>query len=390
MPRATNQKQRLFALYRLLYEETDENHALSMEEILDRLADIEIPAERRAIYDDIEVMNNQFVEKPKDKNAFHFHIAKTKTNPIRYYLVNREFDLPDLKLLVESVRAFKFLSKGTTKRLVRNLEGLCSKPQLEGLRAKRYAVEYTKRREYTSKKVNMTSSPRKYKARWNKKTASNADVFTAMDVIQDAIKDNKCITFDYREYALGNASDTGRMVRVQRKSRRYDLVSPLALTYQEGNYYLIAAGNSEKLEGLEGMKSALVRYRIDKMHDIVVRRYERMGVEQFKELELKNGGIGYLGRLISADEGRTEQIELICENSLLDAIIDQFGEELHRFTVDNNHFSITPLVVVNSQFFGWLFSLGKGARIKSPVDLAMEVKRYLTEIQKMYQQIDTD
>ena len=70
MPKSPNQRQRIMALYRMLYENTDSRHGLTMSEILDRLAELEIPSDRRAIYDDIRSLNETFAENPRDKNKF--------------------------------------------------------------------------------------------------------------------------------------------------------------------------------------------------------------------------------------------------------------------------------------------------------------------------------
>ena len=74
MPKSTNQRQRIMALYRMLYENTDSGHGLTMSEILDRLADMGIPSDRRAIYDDIRSLNETFTENPRDKNQFAIQI----------------------------------------------------------------------------------------------------------------------------------------------------------------------------------------------------------------------------------------------------------------------------------------------------------------------------
>ena len=110
-----NQRQRIMALYRMLYENTDSRHGLTMSEILDRLAELEIPSDRRAIYDDIRSLNETFAENPRDKNQFAIQIETTRTNPIRYYLKSREFEIDELKLLVDSVRTYPFITKGQTK-----------------------------------------------------------------------------------------------------------------------------------------------------------------------------------------------------------------------------------------------------------------------------------
>ena len=143
MPKYSNQRQRIMALYRILYEETDEQHGLTMDELLSRLDDRGIVAECRSIYDDIKALNSTFKENPKDKYAFTISILKTHTRPVRYYLKSRKLSPDELKLLVNIVRASPYASKRNTKQLLKKLERLGCEHQWRELRASNY-ISYDK------------------------------------------------------------------------------------------------------------------------------------------------------------------------------------------------------------------------------------------------------
>ena len=128
MPRTTSQKKKLFALYQILYEYTDDNNGLTMTEILSKLESRGISAERRSIYDDIEIL----------RNDFDIDIEARKTTTTRYHLQSREFELSELKLLVDSVQASKFITEKKTYSLIKKLEKLCSKYEAQSIQGQVY------------------------------------------------------------------------------------------------------------------------------------------------------------------------------------------------------------------------------------------------------------
>ena len=134
MPRTTSQKKKLFALYQILYEHTDDNNGLTMTEILSKLQNRGILAERRSIYDDIEIL----------KNDFDIDIEARKTTTTRYHLQSREFELSELKLLVDSVQASKFITEKKTYSLIKKLEKLCSKYEAQSIQGQVYLTNRIK------------------------------------------------------------------------------------------------------------------------------------------------------------------------------------------------------------------------------------------------------
>lgn len=421
MPRVFNQKQRMFALYRLLYEQTDENNALTMKQILNKLVDMGFPAEtdRRSIYSDIEILNEQFAENPRNKYKFKIIIERTNTNPIRYYLKNREFELSELKLLLDSVKTFKYITKAQTNTLIKKIETLCNKHQLKELREREYEVdfqkvrpvtnnviEYTKRTEHNNNpiKIDWAKYQGKKARRLTKKDKlaflinSNAelfqykkiisgDIFLKIDVIHEAIRNNKCILLKYSQYIASTISED-EIVKLRRSSRKQNLISPFALVYTNGAYYVIGVTYSEKDE-----EQKLVRYQIEKMNYIEVRSIERQGHKLFAQFKKENGA-DYIRRFFSIAEGKSQRIQIEFESSLMDDIIERFGgdtddtkriqRDLHITKIGKDRYRINPLVVVNNQFYGWLFSLGNGAKVTAPSSLVIDIKYHLKDIRKLY------
>ncbi len=179
-----------------------------------------------------------------------------------------------------------------------------------------------------------------------------------MDFINEAIAENKCISFRYVQYATSNKRYEDNTIRIRHKSTRADWVSPYALLYADGDYYLIAVLYSEKTE-----EQSLVRYRVDRMKEIEIRRIDRKGQALFEELAKRGGDLAK--QFFSVEEGKSQTVELVCQNHLLNAVIERFGEDTKVYQMDKEHFKAILHVVVNESFLGWLLGLGAGARMTS-------------------------
>ena len=115
MSRNPMQKQKLLYLRKILLEKTDENHGLTSSEILAELALYGITAERKSLYDDLQVLEK-----------FGMDICKSKSSTVKYYVASREFELPELKLLVDAIQSSKFITEKKSISLIHKLEGLAS------------------------------------------------------------------------------------------------------------------------------------------------------------------------------------------------------------------------------------------------------------------------
>ena len=265
MGRTENQKLKLLYLKELFERQSDEEHLLSMQDILDALAAQGIRAERKSVYDDILCLQQ-----------FGMDIVTVKGRHGGYFLASRTFELPELKLLVDAVQSSKFLSERKSMQLIAKLETLASQ----------YAAGSLRRQVTGAGRVK----------------TMNESVYYSVDLLHEAIQKNSRITFRYFDYDLNG-------------SRRYRpglyTASPYALCWQDENYYLIA--HSER--------HGLTHYRVDKMASISMTGQPRYMDAQTRELDLTEYGKNVFGMFA----GSREQLRLRFDRSLAGVVIDRFG-----------------------------------------------------------------
>lgn len=333
MPKSTNQKLKLLYILKILSEQTDEEHYMSSGELIEELAKYEIRAERKSIYDDI----NQLTD-------FGYDIVHVKSRVNGgYYLAGRDFELAELKLLVEVVQSSKFLTQKKSRELIGKIEKLAS----------RWDAKQLQRQVYVANRI---------------KTA-NESIYYIVDDIHRAIQNNEQISFQYLEWNLE------RQLVPRKGGKRYQ-ISPWALTCKEENYYLIAHDAAE---------DKIKHFRVDKMGDIQilpgVRREGSALFERFDIADYANKTFGMFG-------GREETVTLLLENQLIGVVMDRFGKEAAVRKRDDAHFSVRVTVAVSGQFFGWLTGLGKGACLTAPAEIVEQYRGYLEEIAENYRRAD--
>lgn len=306
MARSENQKCKLLYLKELFERQSDEEHLLSMQEILDALAARGVRAERKSVYDDIACLQQ-----------YGMDIVSVRGPNGGYFLASRTFELPELKLLVDAVQSSRFLSEKKSMQLISKLETLSS----------RYAAGALRRQVAVAGRVK----------------SMNESVYYSVDLLHEAIRKNSRITFRYFDYDLDG-------------SRRYRpgtyAASPYALCWQDENYYLIA--HSER--------HGLTHYRVDKMASITLTGEPRYMDAQTRGLDLAKYGRNVFGMFA----GSREQVRLRFDRSLTGVVIDRFGRGTICVPDGPDAFICTVEVAVSPNFFGWLASFGARARILSP------------------------
>ena len=196
MSRCSNQKLKLLNVQKILLEQTDEQHPISVEEIINKLKALGIEAERKSIYDDIKALTD-----------FGMDIQNQRQKPSGYYVYLRDFELAELKMLVDSVQAAKFITEKKTKELIKKLTGLCSKHEANLLNRQLYGA--------------------------NRVKSDNEQIFYNIDGIYNAINQDKKICFKYIEF------DLNKQKKFRRNEKMY-CVSPFALIWEDERYYLLA------------------------------------------------------------------------------------------------------------------------------------------------------
>ena len=329
MPKSPNQKLKLLYLVKILTEQTDEEHCLSAQALIDALETYGIKAERKSIYDDIA----QLID-----FGYDIVLVKAKTGG-GYYLAGRDFELAELKLLVETVQASRFLTQKKSRELISKIEKLASKAEAGQLQRQVYVA--------------------------NRIKTANESIYYIVDDIHRAVQNNEQITFQYLEWNLDKEL-------VPRKDGKNYRVSPWALTCKDENYYMIAH---------ESESDSIKHFRVDKMGQIkVLTGVLREGAELFERFDIA----AYANKTFGMFGGREEVVTLIFENRFIGVVLDRFGKEVPIRIRDDEHFSVRVQVALSGQFYGWLTGLGVGAKIIAPAGVLEEYKDYLNGIYTQY------
>ena len=234
MAKGANQKLKLLYLARILSEETDEDHGLTLPEITARLAALDIPADRKTLYADFEELRR-----------FGLDILTVQEGrQYTYRLVSREFELPELKLLVDCVQAAKFITEKKSRELIRKLEGLASRN--EALQLQRQVL--------ISGRIK----------------TMNESIYYNVDKLHQAINGNVRIRFRYFSWTVR------KEMELRRGGADYE-VSPLHLVWDDEYYYLVAYDNTD-------LKTK--HFRVDKMLQIRLTRLPREYPEEAARLDI--------------------------------------------------------------------------------------------------------
>ena len=325
MPKSENQKLKLLYLREFLLE-TDAEHPIAMEEILMRLRERQVEAERKSIYSDIEALR-----------AYGMDIELKKSGRLAsYYLNSREFETAELKLLVDSVQAAKFLSEKKSLKLIKKLASLSSRHEASLLNRQVYVL--------------------------NRDKSQNETILYAVDALHEAIANDVQIHFRYWQYGVDKKP-------VFRHNGNMYCVSPFALIWDQENYYLVAFDSETRM---------FRHYRVDKMANITLTDESRLGKEMFAKLDMAV----YTKRNFSMFSGEEQVVTLRCHKSMIGVIIDRFGRSVPVTIMDDEHFRVHVRVAVSPQFFGWLASLEGAVVPTAPETVKEQYREHLINIIK--------
>lgn len=327
MPKSYNQKMKILYIMKILLEKTDETHALSMHELLAELGRYDIKAERKSIYDDIEALR-----------VFGLDIVNRKERPAGYYVAGRQFELPELKLLVDAVQSSKFITTKKSNELIQKLESLASK----------YEAGQLQRQVFVTNRIK----------------TMNESIYYNVDKIHSAISANVQIGFQYFEWTVE------KEMRPKKGGELY-VISPWALTWDDENYYLI---------GFDSEADMIKHYRVDKMKSIELLPDKRAGGEHFARFDTAD----YAKKMFGMFGGKEVILTLHMDNRFIGVMLDRFGQDITVRKKDEASFTAKIKVVVSGQFFGWLSGLGEGVVITAPKDVAQMYKEYLHNLLQQY------
>ncbi len=328
MPKAPKQKQKLLYLARYFWERTDENHMVTTPQLIEYLAANDIRAERKSIYDDIQTLQDFGMDIVRDSSS-------TRGG---YFLASRDFELAEVKLLVDLVQSAKFLTTKKSRELTKKLEREVSKNDAVALQRQIVVSERNR--------------------------ALNENIYYSVDVIYEAIAKNTKVRYQYFEW---NAKKEMQL----RKEGDYYEVSPWLLTWDNENYYLVA---------FDREAGKMKYFRVDKMLHIEKLDTPREGKEAFEELDVA----AFSRRTFGMFAGEERTVQLCLSNSLINVIVDRFGANVALRPLNGEQVLARVEVEVSPQFFGWLAGLSSRVRIQSPEDVAEAYKEYLSDILQQY------
>ena len=322
MTKMPNQKMKALYVMDYLMRNTDEEHPAPMRDIIAYLESMGISAERKSIYSDIEGLQLFGVD----------ILSSTKG----YYVVSRDFELPELKMLVDCVSASKFITEKKSERLIKKIEGLASRHEAGKLQRQVYIADRIK--------------------------AGNEDIYRSVDTLSEAINEKKKVSFRYFEY------DVDKKRKFRNGGNEY-IVSPYSLTVSDENYYLIS--HYPKHEDL-------THFRVDRMSDIKITEEP---CEKVENVMGENFSVGeYSRKLFSMYSGESSRVEILCENKVMNSVIDRFGKDVFVLKVDDEHFKAIVSVDLSPTFFAWIFTFGGKMKIAAP----LEAKEKFNEVVKKF------
>ena len=327
MAKSQLQKLKLIYLMNYLLCETDEEHPATMADLLNFLSAQGISAERKSIYDDIEMLK-----------LYGLDILTVKAKNFGYYIGSREFELPELKLLVDAVQSSKFITKKKSAELIKKIEKLASIHQAKQLERQVFVA--------------------------NRIKTMNESIYLVVDKIHSAISEDKKISFKYFEW-------TPDKEKVLKHSGKDYILSPWALTWDDENYYLVAYDADAKI---------IKHYRVDKISSVHTVDEKREGENHFAEFDMAI----YSKSVFGMFGGKAESVTLVCDSTLAGVIIDRFGQDVVFRKISDGAFEITVSVVLSPQFYSWIFGFGGKIKITGPEKAKAEFLKQLDQVKELY------
>lgn len=319
MSKSSNQKLKLTYLTQIMLRKTDDTHGLTMPQILEELARYDVSAERKSIYEDFRDM--------EDKLGIEI-IQERKGRETYYHVGSRQFEVAEVKLLIDAIQASKFITEKKSNELIKKIKELVSDYQAASLQRQVFVHGRAK--------------------------TMNESIYYGVDEIHNAIATNRKIRFKYFSWQ----ADKTKFIR---NNENYYVVSPWALTWDDENYYLVCYDDYRK---------QIVHYRVDKMLSPEVIDERREGEECFKDLDLAT----YSKATFGMYGGEKKRVRIQFHNKMSGVFIDRFGKDVTFRKLDDKHSEMSVEVYVSPQFYGWIFGLGKDVTVVGPEEVVEEMK----------------
>ena len=326
MPKSDNQKLKIFYILDYLQRNSHVDHPVPAGKLIEMLQNQHnIVCERKTIYSDIAALQDYGVD-----------IVSIPGKKGGYYIASRNFELPELKLLIDAVQSSRFLTEKKSRELI---EKLCSQCSVHDARLVRRDVVVSGRVK-----------------------SMNESIYYNVDTIQEAIAENRQITFRYFDWGLDG----------QRKYRDKEYIaSPYGLCQDNENCYLLAFSD----------RHGITSYRVDRMSDITALAESRVPCPELMGRKLQE----HAGRLFQMYAGDATDVKLRFHRSLINVVIDRFGKDTMLIPDGDEHFVFTVKVAVSPMFLSWVIGFGTKARILHPASVVEKCKTLCLEALAQYE-----
>jgi len=314
-------RRKILYLLKLFHEETDIERGVSMARIIEYLEQMGVPAERKSIYRDIRTLQET-----------GFEIEKNRKRPVEYCLVNRTFDLAELRLLVDAMQSARFVSAEKTDKLIRKIESLAGR---------RLAGELNRQVHYSGRVK-----------------TSNDHIYFTTGTLHEAIAEGVRVTCKYTETGFD------KIIKQRRSGESYE-ISPYDLVWNEDKYYLI---------GYYERYNKVCSFRMDRMQSVTMTA--KPIFPKPEDYEINN----YIRSAFSMYAGESVFVDIRFDNSLSDVIYDRFGKDTPVHKSGPDHFIAHVQVAISPVFFGWLFQFGAKAVVLRPERIANAYLALLDEV----------
>ena len=328
MAAGVNQRLKMLYLVKILSDETDDSHALSLQDIQNRLDSYGVNADRKTLYSDFAELEKYGLDILKEQDGRN----------VRYHLATRTFELPELKLLVDAVQSSKFITEKKSRKLIKKLESLVSIHEAQHL----------------NRQVLITGRIK----------AMNESIYYNVDMLHEAINADRQIRFQYFQWNVNRKQEL-------RKNGEWYQISPWCMMWDDENYYLVA---------YDAYDQKIKHYRVDKITRLSITDFPREGKLEFKEFDAAK----YTKSIFGMYGGDMRHVTIEARNEMVGALIDRFGKDITIVPKDVQHFTAHVDVIASRHFLGWIISLGDGVKIVGPAEVVEMMKAETQRLSQVY------
>ena len=325
MPKSDNQKLKILYILDYLQRNSHEDKPIRTAELLNMLdREHRISCDRKTVYSDVAALQE-----------FGVDIVSVPGKNGGYYIASRNFELPELKLLIDAVQSSKYLTEKKSRELIEKLCTQCNE----------HDANLMRRNVLVSGRVK----------------SMNETIYYNVDAIQEGITRNKQITFRYFDWDLGGK---------RRYREKEYLASPYGLCQDNENCYLLAYSE----------RHGATAYRVDRMSDIQLSDKARIPCPELTGKALND----HANRLFQMFSGESIDVKLRFHRDLINVVIDRFGKDTMLIPDGDSHFNFTVRVEVSPMFLSWVIGFGNKAQILYPASVVEQCKQLCQETLSQY------